>query len=356
MSDLLDLSAFQDQLTNSATAPRDENGEDSLRLQKVTMSSRDYLGKIFFVPVIPKSGSLPWIHFTRPTSETDNRTYELKLWSEDYEDFVWHKLLPKVMYPDLTPEESALYDEISSMWQFANDDEITDFNTAKRGNYSFCFGKVLNHYNVANEVVEKTSGKMSLLVFPSASVASKLKENTDSVTLMSGNNAWLNSVYNNNLTERTGCIKVSFTKGASMGYDIVVEHLFNNGMVNPVATDFAITPEEMNLCDNLITRFLGFNQGKDRLWNNDHAKFMKSELERMIKEASPEEAQATDAAPVQNMNQTVDPMLGGGQPPVQTPTTETPVGQVPPTNLPPTGHVDPITGMPTTSVSPPPSN
>lgn len=184
---------------------------------------------------------------------------------------------------------------------------------------------------------------------------------------LEGGNNWVEEIYNDNLTGRTGFLMftIELTRGGQPGYNISVQHEIGRGHQ---LEGLSIPADDAELMTDPVASFLGWQANKDtaaqpgyrRLFNasliREAIDFMTSQIAaiRLAKQRgiSIEEAiratnaQALDGIQSASMSEPVDPMVDA---PVARPTTTANTfseRNTDPFSTPPAAHLDPISGSP----------
>lgn len=355
---VLNVDAFMSGI--KASIPPATSKDDSTKLQKIYLNAEPNQGKISFIPYSGEEGF--YFFFTRQEGGEDNRVKELRVWNDDYETFVWLKILPKKFYGNLTAEQSAKYDEVVSLWQSAVDDEVLESNSgnvrARLRSYGLHYGYVLQHFNLTNQNVEDTNQGPSLIVAPSANAAKAFDDGISNKSVALGGNQWIPAAMNDQTENRKGYVLLSFSKAtAGFGYSVGYNIEFSTDFSEMPPKDFVCKPEEKALFKSMIKDFMGWQNGEDgSMFSepvfNDALFNLRSALG--IATASPATSAETQDAPAptpENGHIDAGSSLAPPAPTNPAPSTPDP-GSVAPPTMPSAGGLG--TPPPPTSQTPPP--
>lgn len=277
----LDASQFLQGITASTPKQRGD-GEDQLRLNKLHMNARPNQGRVTFIPYQGKEGF--YMFFTR-TEHEDNRIKELRVYSEEFEDWVWFKILPKKYYGQMTPEQESLYDEVVSKYEHVQEEELLDREDLRVRSYGLHYGYVLSHSDREGQPVKEPKLGPNLIVIPSAAAPGALSQGIgDMSSQAGGDTSWISIIFNNMKTERKGAIVLYVAKGSGFGYDVKYSMTFANPpMVNVPPADFSISEDEFGLFDSILKSFMGWQWGEgDSAFNKDVFDGLKWRLDHVI--------------------------------------------------------------------------
>lgn len=285
------ISQFMSRLKNSQPPENTGGGSDkSQYIQTVNMGNRNYQGKLIGIPFLSSEGAFL---FFNKTESSDNRVKEISMYLEgsDYES--WVRVLPKEYYPELavSPEDSALYDEVVSAFNFVRDAEYEDIDDSwlRLKNYGLLYMYLLQHNNTSNEslvgVERGTRQGASLVIIPSANASKTFDEAVKSTSLQAGGNSeWITSFYNNNPSDRIGYLTVScFLSTTSVGYVTSFEHGTNSALFKVIPEGFVIPETETKKFGSMLRDFLGWKVVTESgLFNRSVFQQIKTHLTKII--------------------------------------------------------------------------
>jgi hypothetical protein len=304
MSDFID--DFLAGLEEDKQQPRSSSG-----LEKVLMSARDNQGTVVFAPFQDTYSKkfyllVPYVKEYKTTLSSYN----------EGNDEVWIKILPKEFYGDLTEAQSALYDEVSGLFDQVNEsmgDVNNKWNIIRSRSYSLFQGVILNQLNVQGAKVTDRIGKAALLIFPSRSpineLASAIK---NKIAGMNNSKEWIPAVFSPTDKGREGVVTISFTKPDAPGYDCSVGFEFNSPYAKIIDPQAGFPDEVVGSFGNILEAFLGWQNGKNGRFNDENFSELKKSLTVRLNELS---INKPAEAPIENKNG-IDPMLNNEAPQV----------------------------------------
>lgn len=293
-----EIDEFLAKLDSDRTPVRD--GNNSERIQKLTMSTRDNQGTISILVFQDKKTGGFYLKVPN--------VWEVYTYAKKMDDFKWCRVLEKNFYGTLTEEDSKLYDEVLG---FVNSLDATGKcgydgdNVLRRRQYSLFYGVPIVKSGANEEKDKKTLNKPTLLIFPSASTVDALADGIKTkVTAMKGNKNWIPDVFNNKPTGRKALLSISFKKG-NIGYDSGVSFEFNTEYGNVVDPTFALSEEQLNMFSDMLGDFLGWNRGKNNeYFDREYFLGLREELPKMLKKYTSSDEENKDESKDESPTQT----------------------------------------------------
>jgi hypothetical protein len=260
------MSDFIDDFLNNLDEDKSKGNEGfNDRIQKLYFSYEGNHGIMIFAPFVDKATQR--IYISLPKVKEYKATCS-KFKNGDEES--WIKILPKSAYGELTADQSALYEEASSLWDQVND-EIGDnegsFSQIREKTYSLMQGIVISQRDLNKSTVDDYVNKAALLIFPGKSAINALAAAVESKVASVGNKSWISAVFSPNAEGRKGAVVISFNKNLStgVGYQSTVQFEMNSEWSKVVDSD-KFEAAEVAKFGNMVTTFLGWQAG-----DNDHA-------------------------------------------------------------------------------------
>jgi hypothetical protein len=314
MAEQLNVDAFLDGLFKDKT----QKGNFGDRAKRLLMQTKDNQGTcMFFMFPDGKTGQF----YTKLP-----KVMEIKLYNEQFEQDVWHKILPKEFYGELSPEDSKLYDEVVSYYNQCKDYEIFDFNTQRNRTYVLIYGHILKHKNISGADVKDSASSDALLIYPSNCVIDSIGDAMNQkVMSMGGNKEWITAILSNSTEQREAAVCITFSGGQG-GYKASVSFEFNSAF-NKVASDEEIA--KLKDCNekfkDIIADFLSWQNPTDHksYFDRDIFKHIKISLLRVL---NPDQAPEPETV-VNSSAQETQPAHIADQVPAQ-PSTEAPKAEV----------------------------
>jgi hypothetical protein len=268
---------------------------------------------------------------------------EIKLWSNQFEQDTWHRILPKEFYGTLSPEDEKLYEEVVSYYDQMMDYEIYDFNTQRIRTYVLIYGHILKHMNSQSGLeVKDSAGTDALLIYPSNSVIDEIgTAMNQKIMSTGGNKEWIPAILSKSTDEREAAICITFSGGQG-GYKASVSFEFSSAFSKVVSSEeLAKLKDAPAKFKDIISDFLSWENPADHKSYFDPQLFNYMKVE-MLKVLAPDQApdpENTLTEAKQEDTQASDPQVGTGVPKarVEAPIPEAPV---------PNGELNPTTKAP----------
>jgi hypothetical protein len=203
----------------------------------------------------------------------------------------WFKVLQKDLYGDLSPEQSALYDEVAGLLTTLKDDYELSYEELRVRNYVAFFGLGLMLSNKDGKKNEEVKDQPALFVYPNQTPISAFLNTINGFKDTYGSTAALTKILNTNNTGREGVVQINFkTKdNGQPGYDCSVSFPMNNPMTGTQIVDpaYVIPDETIAKFDNITSIFLGWQYNhEDKVAFNDAVfKELRDNLKLRLKEA-----------------------------------------------------------------------
>lgn len=287
----------------------------SSSITKLLMSSRDNQGTIVFAPFQDT--------VTKKFYLAVNNVREFRTTMPNYrngEDEVWVKILPKEFYGDLTPQQSALYDEVVGLFDQCDsdlEDMANKWSTIRVRNYSLFQGVLINHINIAGAQLKDSLGKPALFIFPSKQPINELAVAIkNKIAGMNNSKEWIPAVFSPTVTGREGVVTISFTKPDAPGYDCNVGFEFNSAYAKVVDPVVGFPEDVVKEFGSILELFLGWQNGDNSLFNEANFKSLKDIFTVEIAKHTPHTYVDGN---IENKNG-VDPMLNTSAAPEPIPT------------------------------------
>lgn len=273
------------------------------RIVKILMSAQDNQGTVVIAPFKNPSGKF----YTLLEGVREYNTVCSLFRNGDTS--AWIKILPKNAYGELSPEDAALHQEVTGLFDEVNEklsnENPNSWQSIRVRKYSLFQGVLMKHINRANEEIKDNKDKAVVLIFPSKAPIDAMATAVNAkINTMGGSKEWIPAVFSPTPEGRDGVMSITFKKPASPGYDAQVGFEFNSSYVTLV--DRKGFPEEVvKLFGDPVEEFLGWQNGKNSKFNREMFVELKSALSMALK--SPNAPSAPTEAPKNNNG--VDPML-----------------------------------------------
>lgn len=297
-NDVFDVDAWLDQLEN------DRPKSSGRSLIKLLMNTKDNKGNIIFVPFKDQKSKN---FYTKLAG-----VREYKMYNENSEMEVWHKILPKEVYGTLSETDSQLYDEVVAMFDDLNE-KAQDYTLARMRSYAFFYGYIIDHTNETGKTVTDSISKPALIEFPSLKIISALVDTIQAKTKSLKSKEWIPIIFNNNETNREGMVSIKISGGQG-GYDFTVNLEIQNAYSKVIPDNFDAS-EFKPLFKDAISDFLGWQNGPDSYFNQEMFEAIRANLLTLLNEdgaqasevseqteEGPKEPQPTNEVPVFNPN------------------------------------------------------
>jgi hypothetical protein len=334
MADAINVDAFLDGLMKD----KSQKGNFGDRAKRLFMQTRDNQGTCMFL-MFPdeKTGQF----YTKVP-----KVREIKLWSDQFEQDTWHRILPKEFYGTLSPEDEKLYDEVVSYYDQIMDYEIYDFNTQRIRTYVLIYGHILKHMNAQSGLdVKDSAGTDALLIYPSNSVIDEIgTAMNQKIMSTGGNKEWIPAILSKSTEEREAAICITFSGGQG-GYKATVSFEFSSAFSKVVsAEELAKLKDAPAKFKDIIADFLS--------WENpaDHKSYFDPQLFNymkvaMLKVLAPD--QAPDPAATSTEAKKEETQAPAPQAQVEAPKVEATAPEAPMPEAPvPEGGLNPTTKTP----------
>lgn len=355
------------------------------KIEKVSLSFNGNYGKYQILPVNSTITGFPF----RELKNTREIMFPMKnrlVDGTEREFSSWVKILPPEAYlmvdstgrvvSSLTREEEELlaqarntFDQLFELLGGRNKE--TDANKTigllRKRDYTVFHGKCLGKWGLTDPRTPERQNFPALFICSAKGFMQAVSDNVNDETLANGGNAdWLGQIYNRQQTGRTGFLifSISLNQGGKIGYSISINH--KAGIMNPEINNHQITDEEIAMMTDPVETFLGFQAGKERLFNKylmqDVINYMSLQIQNIQMAISTgadvvKAWEATSALTLKNSNpvggaaQTNDPFLASQASQVQAASEVVNPGAVvmnntDPFSTPPAAHIDPITQQP----------
>lgn len=300
---------FIDDFLSGLENDKQQPKSSGVRIQKLLMSARDNQGTLVFAPFMSQD-TKKFYEVLVGVREFNNHC---SLYREG-KDSVWLRILPKSAYGELTTEESALYDEVSGLFDQL-DAEMGDgynnkYQSLRYRTYSLFSGILINHVNTAKIQQKDNIGKACLFIFPSRNPVNELASSMQAKINAAGSKEWIPLIFSPTDKGREGVLTINFSHPeGKIGYDTQVSLEFNTTFQKYVDKDAGFPEEQVKLLGHPIDSFLGWQTGDGKVFNTRLFTEMKQILTVWIKSVAREkEVGSAPATEVPN-NNGVDPML-----------------------------------------------
>lgn len=265
---------FLNQLRNAQPQPR-TNEQKSPTLRKTYLALTENLGRYQIFPMISTVTGMPfeYLYKTREVNIVTGKN------QDGTDRSAWHKLLPVSAYDfvdntnrrvsSLTQAEHDLlesaYGVFDKMWEVIPESQRKDYCRIK--NYTVGNAHVINRYGLKDQTKPIESNFDTLLVCTSKDFANAINKDIEMQMINFGNDpSFLGQIYNRQLEGRTGWLIFNIQTAANgIGYSVSASHTAN---LNPMATEgLVITKEGADLMTDPVRAFLGWQAGKEKLFN-----------------------------------------------------------------------------------------
>ena len=356
------------------------------KIEKISLSFNGNHGKYQILPVNSTVTGFPF----RELKNTRELQFPMKnklVDGTEREFSTWVKILPPEAYlmvdstgrivSSLTREEeellrqaSSTFDQLFELLGGRNKEQELNktIGLLRKRDYTVFHGKCLGKWSLTDPRTPERQNFPALFICSAKGFMQAVSDNVNDETLANGGNAdWLGQIYNRQQTGRTGFLifSISMNQGGKIGYSISVNH--KAGIMNPEINNHQITDEEIAMMTDPVETFLGFQAGKERLFNKylmqDAINYMSLQIQNIQMALSTgadvvKAWEATSALTLKNSNPV------GGAPQTNDPFLANQAGQVAsevvnpgavvmnntdPFSTPPAAHIDPITQQPVTN-------
>lgn len=272
-----DIDSFIAGINQDKTQSRD----NTKRLNRVLMNTRDTQGTVQFLPILSKQSGNFYLKIPRvyeyygDTSLIDSGE-------------AWYKVLPLECYPNLTQSQIELYNEVKGYLDKLNDDEEVSYDEFRIRNYALFNGICSSLKNSEGKEVDKYTNCPCIFVYPSNAVIDALGTAINAkIDVMKGKKDWIPMVLSPSNTGRQGVVMITYLKKpAAVGYDATVNFEFNSPMNMVIDPDYVIPDETMNLFDDVMPTFLGwiYDMANKSYFNEIAFKELRDQLKLRIKD------------------------------------------------------------------------
>lgn len=360
---------------------------NSRKIEKISLSFNGNHGKYQILPVNSTVTGFPF----RELKNTRELQFPMKnklVDGTEREFSTWVKILPPEAYlmvdstgrivSSLTREEeellrqaSSTFDQLFELLGGRNKEQELNktIGLLRKRDYTVFHGKCLGKWSLTDPRTPERQNFPALFICSAKGFMQAVSDNVNDETLANGGSAdWLGQIYNRQQTGRTGFLifSISMNQGGKIGYSISVNH--KAGIMNPEINNHQITDEEIAMMTDPVETFLGFQAGKERLFNKylmqDAINYMSLQIQNIQMALSTgadvvKAWEATSALTLKNSNP-----VGGNAPQTNDPFLANQAGQVAPEvvnpgavvmnntdpfSTPPAAHLDPITQQPVTN-------
>lgn len=357
------------------------------KIEKISLSFNGNHGKYQILPVNSTVTGFPF----RELKNTRELQFPMKnklVDGTEREFSTWVKILPPEAYlmvdstgrivSSLTREEeellrqaSSTFDQLFELLGGRNKEQELNktIGLLRKRDYTVFHGKCLGKWSLTDPRTPERQNFPALFICSAKGFMQAVSDNVNDETLANGGSAdWLGQIYNRQQTGRTGFLifSISMNQGGKIGYSISVNH--KAGIMNPEINNHQITDEEIAMMTDPVETFLGFQAGKERLFNKylmqDAINYMSLQIQNIQMALSTgadvvKAWEATSALTLKNSNP-----VGGNTPQTNDPFLANQAGQVAPEvvnpgavvmnntdpfSTPPAAHLDPITQQPVTN-------
>lgn len=257
-----DIDSWLDQLESDRPKKKGEG------LKKILMNTKGNKGTILFIPFKNAKDSNYYVKLPQ--------VREFRYYEESSDVEVWHKILPKEYYGNLTEVQSALYDEVIGLFDGLVNDEVVDYNVARWRSYTLFYGYVISHTNEEKKPVDDNIGQCALIEFPSIKVIGTLADAVQAKVQALKSRDWVPLILNNNPKDRNGIISITISGGQG-GYDFSIALEIQSQFAKIIPDDLDLT-DKMNLFSDAIGDFLGWQKGSNGYFNEEMFSQMRNEL------------------------------------------------------------------------------
>lgn len=295
-----DIDSFLENLGRDRTATNGGNGSG---LNRYLMNVRDNQGTLIMIPFMNKFKSF-YSKISR-VKEWKGATTKLD------QGEAWYKILPKSYFPDLTQEESDLYDEVVGYYDTLADSERFDYDELRFRNYSLLYGIAISLTSTEGKSHDDIENKACLFTYPSAAPIDALSDAiTQKVIAMKGKKDWIPLVLGVSAKGRQGALAITFKKG-TIGYDASLAFELNGPLNMVVDPDKDVaTEEQLKLFNDPVMDWLAWQGGTTRYFNIEVYKELRDSLKIAVKSLTKTEEPKKDSEPLENKNGNIDPMKG----------------------------------------------
>lgn len=268
------------------------------RLSKILMHTKDNQGTVLFAPIFSKT--------LKNFFTTISGVKEWNGSSTKLQGNAWYKILPIECYGELTTDEIELYDEVVGLWTELLNSGRFKYDKIRTRNYTLMTGFVKSHVDSSGKKIAEHENIPTLLIFPSLSPVDAMSAAiSQKTTAQKGSKEWIPFIITPKLEGREGVIMLSFVKGptnyqASMGFE------FNSKLNTVIEPDWSLSDDVLQLFDDPVKDFLGWQGGDDRYFNGEIFKELRDDMRITLKKLT--SPTAKEEVP-DNKNTKVDPVL-----------------------------------------------
>lgn len=356
---------------------------DSVNARKIEKVSLSFNGNHGKYQILPMNSTITGFPF-RELKGTRELQFPMKnhlVDGTEREFTTWVKILPPEAYlmvdstgrivSSLTREEEELlqqarntFDQLFELLGGRNKEQELNktIGLLRKRDYTVFHGKCLGKWSLTDPRTPERQNFPALFICSAKGFMQAVSDNVNDETLANGGNAdWLGQIYSRQQTGRTGFLifSISMNQGGKIGYSISVNH--KAGITNPEINNHLITDEEVAMMTDPVETFLGFQAGRERLFNKyliqDATNYMSAQIQAIQMALSTgsdviKAWQDTSALTLKNSNpvgaapQTNDPFLSGNQGTVASDVVNPSAivtNNTDPYVTPPAAHIDPIT-------------
>jgi len=234
------------------------------RIEKILMNVRDNQGTVVFVPFMNKLNHNFYYKVDR-VMEWKGATSKLDSGE------AWYKILEKSLYGELSEEDSKLYDQAVSLFDFLYKSDQFDFNALRIRNYTLIYGVLVSHTTTEGDEIKDNEGKPCLFIFTSHDPINALTAAISSKCLaLKGNKSWITHILSPKNTGRKGVMSITFSKSANVGYNCNVAFEMNSEFSQIVDPEYVFEEEITKHFENPVRDLVG--------WAGDHENVFSSEV------------------------------------------------------------------------------
>jgi hypothetical protein len=281
------------------TPPRE--GFSGPRLNKILMHTKDNQGTVLIAPIFSKKIKNFFITISG-VKEWHGSTTKLQ------GGIAWYKILPIEYYGELTTDEIELYDEVVGLWTELLNSGRFKYDKIRTRNYTLMTGFVKSHVDSSGKKIVEHENIPTLLIFPSLSPIDAMSAAiSQKTTAQKGSKEWIPFIITPKLEGREGVIMLSFVKGPT-SYQSTMGFEFNSKLNTVIEPDWSLSDDVLQLFDDPIKDFLGWQGGDDRYFNGEIFKELRDDMRITLKKLDSPTSEVPDIK-LENKNGEVDPMI-----------------------------------------------
>lgn len=261
------------------------------RIEKILMNVRDNQGTVVLVPFMNKLNNNFYYKVDR-VMEWKGATSKLDSGE------AWYKILEKPLYGDLSEEDSKLYDQAASLFDFLYKSDQFDFNSLRIRNYTLIYGVLVSHTGTDGDELKDNEGKACLFIFTSHDPINALTSAISSKCLaLKGNKSWITHILSPSNTGRKGVMSITFTKASNVGYNCNVGFEMNSEFSQIVDPDQVFEEDITKHFGNPVRDLVGWAGDRDHVFNSEVFKELIIDMKHAVKQLKSEEVASNPITP-----------------------------------------------------------